>query len=107
VRRTLAFAQACDLVIGPDTGIMWGVAFEAVPKIMLLSHASPENITKHWINTITLTANQGRVPCWPCHQLHDDHSTCTPNADNSGAACMTDISVEAIIGAARTVWGDS
>ena len=37
-------------MIGPDTGLMWGVAMEAMPKIMLLSHASPENITKHWTN---------------------------------------------------------
>lgn len=112
LRRSLAFVQQCDLVIGPDTGIMWAVAFEQMPKISLLGHASPENITKHWLNTVTLTANSGRVPCYPCHQLHGDEAgvkngiplTCTPNADNSGAACISDISVETIIQEAKELW---
>lgn len=107
IRRTISFAQVCDLVIGPDTGVMWGVAFENVPKIMLLSHASPENITKHWLNTITLHADQKSVPCWPCHQLHDDPSTCTPNAENTGAACITSISVEKIVTETRRVLDQS
>jgi hypothetical protein len=38
-------------------------AFEAMPKIMLLSHASEENITKHWVNTTTLHAD-------PKHSRH-------------------------------------
>lgn len=101
IRRSLAFAQVADLVIGPDTGIMWAVAFENVPKIMLLGHASPENITKHWLNTVTLTANTARVPCHPCHQLHDTMEFCTPNKENSGTACISDISVETIIQEAR------
>ena len=69
IRRVLTFAQVADVVIGPDTGPMWGVAFEPNKKVMLLSHASEENITKYWENTVTLHADQGRVPCWPCHQL--------------------------------------
>lgn len=107
VRRGIAFAQACDMVIGPDTGFMWGVAFEQMPKLMLLSHASPENITKHWINTVTLHADQARVPCWPCHQLHDTPDTCTPNKENNGAACMTDISVDRVVETVRKIWGQA
>ncbi len=97
IRRILAFAGACDVVVGPDTGPMWGVAFESMPKIVMLSHATGENITKHWINTITLHADQDRVPCWPCHQLHDTPATCTPNKEQNGAACVSDISVEKLL----------
>ncbi len=105
IRRTLCLAQVCDLVIGPDTGVMWAVAFEKMPKILMLGHASPENITKHWINTRTLIPS-GKIICWPCHQLHDAEPGkpppfCTANADNSGAACISDISVETIIQASR------
>lgn len=100
VRRMLTQVQHCDLVIGPDTGAMWAVAVEDVPKIVLLSHASPENITKHWRNTKTLHADQERVPCWPCHQLHDDEKTCKLNEDKTAAACMSDISAQAIVSAA-------
>jgi ADP-heptose:LPS heptosyltransferase len=101
IRRSLTQALHCDLMIGPDTGIMWGVAMEAMPKIMMLGHASPENITKHWVNTITLHADPVRVECWPCHRLHNSPATCTPNSENTGAACMTDISVETIVATAR------
>jgi ADP-heptose:LPS heptosyltransferase len=97
VRRILAFTEVCDLMIGPDTGPMWAVAFHDMPKIVLLSHASPENITKHWKNTTTMHANPARVPCWPCHLLHDTHLTCFPNKENTGAACVSDISTEMIV----------
>jgi ADP-heptose:LPS heptosyltransferase len=97
IRRILTMAGVCDLVIGPDTGPMWAVGFEQMPKIAMLSHASPTNITKHWVNTTTLHADQGRVPCWPCHRLHDTHATCRPNQWNTGAACISDISVETIV----------
>jgi ADP-heptose:LPS heptosyltransferase len=90
IRRSLTQLQMCDLVVGPDTGGMWAVASCDMPKIMLLSHASPENITKHWRNTMTLHAGK-RVSCWPCHLLHDDASTCVSNEWNSGAACISDI----------------
>ncbi len=97
VRRSMATVLASDLIISPDTGMAWGAAFSAVPKILLLSHASPENITKYWHNTTTLHAEQKRVPCWPCHQLHNRTDTCTFNAEKNGAACISDISVEAIM----------
>jgi ADP-heptose:LPS heptosyltransferase len=101
IRRTLTQLHACDLVITPDTGPAWAVAMEDMPKVVLLSHASAENITKHWRNTVTLAADPKRVPCWPCHKLHDTRDTCVPNSDNTGAACISDISVEAIVTTAR------
>ena len=105
IRRGIAFAQVCDLVIGPDTGFMWGVAFAPMPKVMLLSHTSPENITKHWTDTTTLHADVEKVPCWPCHQLHDSPEFCTPNKENNGAACMTDISVDRVVRTVAEIWG--
>jgi len=101
IRRTLTQALHCDIVIGPDTGVKWGVAFEQIPKICLLGHASAENITKHWINTVTLHADQARVDCYPCHRLHDKPDTCRPNKEGLAAACMSDISAEQILTAAQ------
>lgn len=97
-RRSITQAMQADLVITPDTGIAWAVAMEAMPKIILLSHASAENITKHWVNTTTLHADPNNIPCWPCHRLHNDISTCTPNReDGKAAACMSDISAEKLM----------
>lgn len=96
-RRICTQAQMCDLVIGPDTGPMWAVAMHAMPKILMASHAGGHNITAHWVNTTTLEADRTRVPCYPCHRLHDDSSMCTPNADKNGSACISDISVDKIV----------
>ncbi len=106
LRRSITQLQHCDLVVSPDTGLAWGVAMKGMPKIILLGHASPKNITHGWRNTITLHADASRVPCHPCHQLHNDVSTCRPNAQNNGAACISDISVECLIDAIRYGLGD-
>jgi ADP-heptose:LPS heptosyltransferase len=105
LRTSLAFAQSCDLMVSPDTGPAWACAFEPTAKIIMVSHASAENITKHWRNTTTLHADNDRVPCWPCHRLHNDPSTCVVNKDGNGAACISDISVETLVSTVAKVWG--
>jgi hypothetical protein len=71
---------------------------------MLLSHASAENITKHWRRTVSLTADPGRVPCQPCHRLHDDISTCVKAPSDEAAACMADITVDRLIHSIVDAW---
>lgn len=108
IRRVLTQTMLCDLVISVDTGPAWAAAMCGMPKIMLLSHASEENIVKHWQGEVrVLKADPARVSCAPCHLLHDDAKTCTAlsgksmEETNGGAACMDDIAVEAVIQAAR------
>lgn len=101
IRRVLTMATTCDLVIGPDTGPMWACSMLDMPKIMLVSHASPENITKYWHNTVTLTPDPSRVPCWPCHKLIDLPEHCRPNAQGNGASCISDYSVERVVATAK------
>ena len=97
VRPALAFALQCDLVVTPDTGPGWAVSMEKMPKVLMVSHASAENIGKHWVNTQILHADPIRVPCWPCHRLHNTPDTCVPNKEGNGAACISDISVETVV----------
>lgn len=107
LRSTLAFLQQCDLVVSPDTGPAWAVAMEPMPKVIMVSHASAENITSHWVNTTTLHADPSRVPCWPCHRLHEDHSTCVVNKEGNGVACISDISVDRLVEAVAVAWNAS
>ena len=100
IRRILATLAKCDAVVAPDTGPAWGVAHRDVPKIITLSHASPENITKGWVNTVTLHATE-KVKCWPCHQLHDSLVTCTPDATGLAASCISSITPTNIIESVR------
>ncbi|HVX57435.1 MAG TPA: FkbM family methyltransferase, partial [Candidatus Saccharimonadales bacterium] len=111
IRRMLTLARFCDLVIGPDTGVMWAVAMEPLPKIMMHSHASDDNITKHWKQTMSLHADPKKVPCWPCHLLHDKIDTCyetqlrsgikIPTEGEPGAACISSVSVDMLLSAAK------
>ena len=79
-----------------------------MPKVVLHSHASVENIAKHWVNTVSLHADPNNVPCWPCHRLHDTVDTCIPNKDMGGAAaCISDISVETILENAERLLSES
>ncbi len=68
IRETLAFAHYADLVVGPETGVLNAVSHTDVPKVVMLSHSSVENLTRDWKATIALTPNS--TPCYPCHQLH-------------------------------------
>ena len=110
IRRILTFAAQCDLVIGPDTGPSWGVAFEPMPKIIMVSHTSAENITKHWRNTVTLHADPqrfraGRVIACTTRSTPAIRSKNT--VGNEFASCIADVSVEAIVTtAARLLRGE-
>jgi len=104
LRTSLALVHGASLVVSPDTGPAWAVALEPTAKVIMVSHASAENITKHWVNTTTLHADPNRVPCWPCHRLHDDISTCVKNKEGKGAACISDISVERVVQAVAEKW---
>ena len=105
LRTALTGCLAGDCIVTPDTGMAWAAAFEKMPKIVMVSHASAENITKHWVNTTTLHADPMRVPCWPCHRLHDTIDTCVPNKDGGhAAACISDISAQTILDAVKKAW---
>lgn len=107
LRTALSLVMASDLVVTPDTGAAWAVAMEPMPKIVMVSHASVENITKHWVNTTTLHADPFNVPCWPCHRLHDSYDTCVPNKDGGhAAACISDISVQTVINNVDRLWNN-
>lgn len=84
IRQSLAFSQVADLVVGPETGVLNAVAFEPMPKVVMLSHSSIENLTKHWINTQALTAP---VPCYPCHRMHYTRDFCPQDEQTHAAAC--------------------
>jgi ADP-heptose:LPS heptosyltransferase len=67
IRESMLITKYADMVIGPETGMLITSAAFDTPKIVLLSHSSPEMLTKGWKNAYPLQA-----PCWcsPCHLLH-------------------------------------
>lgn len=89
IRETMALAQVCDLVIGPETGVMSAMAMEAMPKIVLLSHSTVENLTRDWVNTHSLASTE--TPCYPCHKQIYTWDQCNRFEKTGAAHCMSHI----------------
>lgn len=98
IRETIAFAKVCDLVVGPETGVLSAVAMEDLPKIVFLSHSSHENLTRDWKNTFALFST--KTKCYPCHKMHYNWDNCWQNKDEGKywegtAQCQVDLPPEA------------
>lgn len=94
IRQCLAIAQLADVVVAPETGILYAVAHDPkVRKVVLLSHSSPENLTKHWPNTMALASS---VACWPCHRMHYGFEFCSRHEITGTAICAANIPVESV-----------
>jgi hypothetical protein len=75
---------------------MNALAIEAVPKVVMLTHSTAENLTRDWLQTVTIAAN---VPCYPCHQIHYTHEHCPQDEATKAAKCQAAIPVERVVGA--------
>lgn len=89
IRQTMGMAQYCDLVIGPETGVMNAVSMEPMPKIVLLSHSSVDNLTRDWVNTYSVHST--KTPCYPCNKLIYSWDQCVRDEASGVAQCQADI----------------
>lgn len=102
IRQTLSFMQFADLVIGPETGVLNAASMEEMPKIVFLSHSTEENLTRDWINTISLQSKgtkcggRGNDEAPACHMMIYDWSVCTKDEESGTAQCQADISKEEV-----------
>lgn len=103
IRQDLALAQHMQCVVGPETGVLNSVAFEDIDKVVMLSHSSRENLTKHWTNTTALTA-QG-APCYPCHRMQYGWEFCHEDKDTGTALCQVTISPRMAFDAIAQAYG--
>lgn len=97
IRLAMALAQTADVVIGTESAIVNAVAMEDCLKVVLLSHSSPENLTKHWRNTMSVEATG--LSCHPCHRLHQGMEFCTVDKATGFAACQAAATAETIAAA--------
>jgi ADP-heptose:LPS heptosyltransferase/predicted SAM-dependent methyltransferase len=98
IREAIALALCADIVIGQETAILNAVAMEPMRKIVLLSHSTVQNLTRHWVNTVSM---YGRVPCYPCHRIHQTFEHCTRDPASGTAACQSAISAEQVLQAVQ------
>jgi ADP-heptose:LPS heptosyltransferase/predicted SAM-dependent methyltransferase len=91
IRETMSMLPHADLIIGAETGVLNAASMLPVPKIVTLSHSSVENLTKHWVNTVSLTPK--KTPCYPCHMMHYDWTACVKGSLGV-SLCQENIDIE-------------
>jgi len=102
IRQSLSFLSQCNLIIGPETGVLNAAACMPVPKIVFLSHSTEENLTRDWVNTTSLSSKgthckgRGQDEAPACHMMHYGWDTCTQDPETSTAICQAEISVEEV-----------
>jgi len=102
IRQSLAFTEEADLIIGPETGILNSACCLPVPKVCFLSHSSVENLTRDWVNTVSLTSNGTRCKgrdsdeVTACHMMHYGWDHCTKDEQSGTAQCQKDITPDEV-----------
>jgi ADP-heptose:LPS heptosyltransferase len=100
IRQTLSFLEECDLVIGPETGVLNAAACMPMPKVVFLSHSTHENLTRDWTNVYPLTSvgtvcpGRGNDTAPACHVLHYGWEHCKRDPATGTAQCQADITVD-------------
>jgi len=98
IRISMALTGIVDLVISPDTGILHASGCYDTPKIGLLGHTTKENITKHFVNDLSLEANPSEAECAPCFRLiYNMKAQCPIHIQTGGAFCMASIKPELVM----------
>jgi len=96
IRQTLSMLPHIDLLFAPETGVANWASMMDVPKIIFLSHSSVENLTRDWVNTVSIFTPTEKLACSPCHKLHFSNATCDTNSFGI-ARCQELMNVKDII----------
>jgi ADP-heptose:LPS heptosyltransferase len=101
IRQVLAMLESADVVFGPETGVMSAAAFYPMPKILLLTHSSVENLSRDWVNTTSIWApstvcpGRGMNEAPACHMMHSKFEPgCRRNEEFGTAQCTVEIRPE-------------
>ncbi len=73
IREIMTLAHHAAVVVGPETGVLNAVSLQPVPKVLLLSHSAPGNLSDDWIKVWALKPVSA---CYPCHRLHYSAEWC-------------------------------
>jgi ADP-heptose:LPS heptosyltransferase len=76
LRTVMRLCGLVDCVVGPESALVNFASCYDTPKVVFLSHSTPENLTKYWSNCVALEPESVLAPCYPCHQLHYSRESC-------------------------------
>lgn len=102
IRKSMLMCKYADCVVGTETGVLNASSAFDTPKVVLLSHSSVENLTKHWTNCTSLTPMG--LECYPCHKLIYDRSECTLDPVLQTPMCTTTIRSREVFSAIEEIY---
>jgi ADP-heptose:LPS heptosyltransferase len=94
IRLAMTLALEADVVVGTESAIVNAVAMEPMLKVVLLSHSSAANLTRDWVNTMSVEP-QG-LACFPCHRLHRGFEFCAQDERTGFSRCQSMATAESI-----------
>lgn len=100
IRQTLTFLGCCDMVIGPETGVLNAASQMPMPKVVFLSHSTVDNLTRDWVDTSSLSSasthcrGRGDNQSPACHMMLYNWDQCSKDEETGTAKCQAEISVE-------------
>jgi len=92
IRESMSLLAECDLIIGPETGMLNAAGHMELPKILFLSHSSKNNLSKHWVNTTSIEPEH--TECFPCHSMHYSFDHCNRDESTGVAKCAANTSLD-------------
>ena len=87
VRAALVMPANMDLVVSPETGVLWAATAHGTPSIAMLTHSSEKNLTRDWPKC---TSFQSLAPCSPCHRLVETLENCPLDKTYNLPVCMSE-----------------
>lgn len=102
IRQCAALLAECDVVIGPETGIVNAAANLPATKIVFLSHSTEDNLTRDWTNTVALRApathcpGRGNNDAPACHVLHYGWDHCSRDETTGTAKCQSELTMDVV-----------
>ena len=101
MRQTMSFMEHCQVILGPETGVLNAASCMPMRKVVLLSHSSEENLSRDWVNAVSVYSKTTSCPKRPegipaCHIMHYGWPHCTKDKETSTAQCQADINPEEV-----------
>lgn len=100
MRQVMLMMEVADVVVGPETGVMSAAAFYPMPKVCLLTHSTVENLTRDWVNTVSIWApathcpGRGNNEAPACHKMLATFEGCLQNPQTGVSQCSTETKPE-------------
>ena len=100
LRQTATLLETADVVIGPETGLMSMAGFYEMPKVLILSHSTVQNLSRDWLNTVSLWAPKTHCPgrgnnlVPACHKMLPTFEGCKQHEKTMVAQCASEIKPE-------------